>query len=138
MLSRHPVVILAVVVAAMGWSMLTPQAARAASACEYSPDYCYQPTADAGLDQIVNVGGYAYLDGSGTTVLVPGAGLIYLWSFEDWPGKAAGAPAPAFSDASAVNPSFQAARAGSYVIMLTVYNDILYWGISPYPNPGIV
>lgn len=73
------------------------------------------PTADAGVDQTVDVGAAVSLDGSGSSD-DDGDTLSYSWSFQTRP---AGSSAP-LADDSAVTTSFTADIAGDYVIQLEV------------------
>ena len=75
------------------------------------------PVANAGLDQAVNVGQTATLNGSGSTD-PNGDPLTYAWSFVSRP---AGSVA-ALSNVAAVQPTFVADVAGSYTVQLIV-ND---------------
>ena len=75
------------------------------------------PVANAGPNQSVNVGAVVQLNGSASTD-VDGDSLTYQWSLITVP---AGSPAT-LSSATAVNPTFTADRAGTYVAQLIV-ND---------------
>jgi len=75
------------------------------------------PVADAGLDQVVTVGGVVELDGSGSSD-PDGDPLSFSWRFiARPPGSAA-----ALSDPHVVNPRFTADVEGEYILELTV-ND---------------
>ena len=75
----------------------------------------YTPTADAGADQTVIEGDSVFLDGSGSSD--PEADpLTYQWSITSQPDGSAAT----LSDPSAVNPSFIADLAGTYIIQLIV------------------
>jgi hypothetical protein len=76
------------------------------------------PVADAGLDQNVTTNSTVTLNGSGSSDADVGDTLTYLWSFTSRP---AGSSA-ALSSTTAMNPTFTADQAGSYVLRLTV-ND---------------
>lgn len=75
------------------------------------------PVANAGPDQTVNVGGTVHLNGRGSSD-VDGDPLTFLWSLTSVPeGSTA-----TLSDPNAINPTFVADLAGSYVASLIV-ND---------------
>jgi hypothetical protein len=75
------------------------------------------PVANAGANQIVNVGSVVTLNGSGSTD-VDGDALTYHWSFNSRPAGSAAA----LNNATAVNPTFTADAPGTYVVQLIV-ND---------------
>lgn len=73
------------------------------------------PTADAGDDQVVAVGGVAQVDGRASTGPEPGE-LTFSWRFVSKPtGSVA-----ALNDASSRTPRFTADKAGGYVLELSV------------------
>jgi len=78
------------------------------------------PIANAGPDQTIAVGSLVQLDGSGSTD-VDGDPLSFTWSFVSRP---AGSSAM-LSDVHAVDPSFVADTAGTYVVQLIVSDDFL-------------
>ena len=78
------------------------------------------PTADAGVDQTVNVGDLVFLDGSGSTD-PNGDLLFYSWRFISQP---AGANA-ALSDPLSAQPTFVAGVDGVYVLELMVSDGVL-------------
>jgi len=73
------------------------------------------PTADAGLDQIVNVGDVVQLDGSGSSD-PDGDPLSYSWSFTSRPSGSTAT----LSDPNVASPTFIADVAGDYTLELTV------------------
>src|SRR5579884_1451606 len=75
------------------------------------------PVANAGPNQIVNVGSTVQLNGSASTD-VDGDSLTYHWSFNSRPDGSAAA----LSNATAVSPTFTADAPGTYVVQLIV-ND---------------
>lgn len=75
------------------------------------------PVANAGLDQIVTPGAMVQLNGAGSTD-VNGNPLTYQWSLISLPSGSGAA----LSDPTAVNPTFVADLAGTYVAQLIV-ND---------------
>ncbi len=74
-----------------------------------------QPVADAGSDQVVPASALVQLDGSGTTD-VDGDSLTYSWTLISVPGGSSAT----LSDPTAVNPTFIADVAGSYIAQLVV------------------
>jgi len=76
------------------------------------------PTANAGVDQSIETGTDATLDGSGSSDADAGDNLTYSWSFTSRP---AGSTAT-LTNANTVNPTFTSDMAGEYVIELIV-ND---------------
>jgi fibro-slime domain-containing protein len=72
------------------------------------------PTADAGDDQVITMGGTVTLDGSGSTD-VDGDPLTYHWTVESPSGVS-------LSDASLVRPTIDISQFGTYTIELVV-ND---------------
>jgi hypothetical protein len=79
------------------------------------------PVANAGLNQVVNLGALVQLNGSGSTD-VNGDLLQYLWSFNSVP---AGSKAT-LSNPTLVNPTFTADLPGSYVVQLVVNDGIVH------------
>ncbi len=77
------------------------------------------PIANAGPDQSVFVGDSVFLDGSGSAD-VDGDLLTFDWSLTSVP-EGSGA---ALSDSSAVAPTFEADRSGSYVAQLIVSDGV--------------
>ena len=75
------------------------------------------PVANAGPNQTVTVGTLVQLNGSGSTD-VDGDPLTFRWSFNSVPSGSTAS----LSSVSAVNPTFTADRAGTYVAQLIV-ND---------------
>jgi hypothetical protein len=76
-----------------------------------------RPVADAGADQEVLTGDLVILDGSGSSD-AEASTLTYVWSFVSIPGGSAAA----FSDSTAMDPTFTPDEAGIYVASLVV-ND---------------
>jgi PKD domain len=79
-----------------------------------------RPTANAGPNQVVNSGAVVQLNGA-TSTDPNGLPLTYSWSLVNVPSGSTAA----LSNPSAVNPSFTADRAGTYVAQLTVSNGTL-------------
>jgi hypothetical protein len=77
------------------------------------------PTANAGPDQQVNVGGLVTLDGSGSTD-PNGYPLTYSWAFLSMPEGSTSN----LSSANAMNPTFVADMTGSYVAQLIVRDPL--------------
>ncbi len=75
------------------------------------------PIADAGIDQNVNTASSVALDGSSSSD-ADGDALTYLWSMTSQPAESLAT----LSDASLVNPTFEADTDGRYVVELIV-ND---------------
>ncbi|MGD8533059.1 MAG: PKD domain-containing protein [Gammaproteobacteria bacterium] len=93
------------------------------------------PVADAGTDQLVEVGVQVTLDGSGSSD-PDGDGLGYAWTLEVPSGSTAG-----LSDVSAVSPTFTPDVAGTYTATLIVNDgqensapDSVIVEVSPEPN----
>ncbi len=79
-----------------------------------------QPVANAGPNQVVSVGALVQLNGAGSTD-ANGLPLTYQWSLITLPSGSAAA----LSNATLVNPTFIADRAGTYVAQLIVNNGVL-------------
>jgi len=77
-----------------------------------------RPVADAGPDQSVAAGATVTLRGAGSSDL-DGNRLTYRWALTTVPGN----NLPMLDDATAVNPSFVADLAGTYVAQLIVRDD---------------
>ena len=78
------------------------------------------PTANAGSNQLVNVGAVVTLDGSGSVDL-NGYSLSYSWSLLSQPAESTAT----LANANAANPTFTADKAGDYIVQLIV-SDPLY------------
>jgi len=78
------------------------------------------PVANAGPNQVVNVGSLVQLNGAGSTD-VDGDPLTYLWSLPTIPS---GSNAK-LSDPKIVNPTFTADRPGTYVAQLIVHDKTI-------------
>ena len=78
-----------------------------------------KPVANAGLNQTVQVGDTATLDGSKSTD-VDGDLLSYTWSFVSLPAGSAAT----LSDPESVRPSFTVDKPGSYVVQLIVKDAV--------------
>lgn len=79
-----------------------------------------QPVANAGSNQVVNVGALVQLNGSGSTD-ANGLPLTYQWSLITLPSGSAAV----LSNPAIVNPTFVADKAGTYVAQLIVNNGVL-------------
>jgi hypothetical protein len=76
-----------------------------------------KPVANAGPSQFINVGALVQLNGAGSTD-ANGLPLTYKWTLITLPGGSAAA----LSSTTAVNPTFTADQAGTYVAQLIVNN----------------